>query len=621
MATEPAISAPGISADDPTPPPFTPTPRPSPQGGGRSETSLDLAPVADDPVLLAIVQKQLDHITLQMGWVMTRTARSPIFSQSHDFSCFLGSASGFVVAQADGLPIHSGAGGFALQAVLRDYADDMADGDVFLLSDPYEAGGNHLPDWTMIRPVFTNSTLSGFAANRAHQSDIGGGAAGTYNPEATEIFHEGLRLPVLRLIERGKLRTDLFRLLLLNTRYPELMEGDLGAMLGSVQIGAERLGALFAELGGGRGSAYLEAVLSYGEQRMRAAIAALPDGVWHGEDGSDTDCFTRVEVPVRVALTIAGETMTFDFTGSAPQIRGFKNSSIANTTSSVYVALAGFFEPTIPRNGGTFRSVRIIAPEGSVVNARAPAPMTMNTVFPAIDIIHACWKALAGADPTRACAGWGKAVYGISSGRRDDGSGFVMYHWQASAGGGAVDGRDGFAQIGHLSTLGGLTIPNIEGYERSYPCRIHRQELRQDSAGAGRYRGGPSVHYDAEVFVPTEHAVRNEGMGRPSGYGVAGGGDGLQGAMVVQEQGGAQQNAPQYGVQRLGPMRVWIDGAGGGGWGAPHDRPADAVVRDVRDGIVSEPAARDIYGVALLPGGRVLDQPATALLRKRGSVS
>jgi N-methylhydantoinase B len=571
---------------------------------------------ADDPVLLAIVQKQLDHITLQMGRVMTRTARSPIFSQSHDFSCFLGSASGLVVAQADGLPIHSGAGGFALQAVLQKYGTEMEEGDVFLLSDPYAAGGNHLPDWTMIRPVFTDGALSGFAANRAHQSDIGGGAAGTYNPEATEIFHEGIRLPVLRLVERGKMHRDVFELLLLNTRYPDLMEGDLGAMLGSVNIGAERLGMLLSELGGERGSAYLEAVLAYGDRRLRAEITALPDGVWYGEDGSDTDCFETMEVPVRVKLTVSGDTMTFDFTGSAPQIRGFKNSSIANTYSSVYVAVAGFFDPAIPRNGGTYRAVTIIAPEGSVVNARPPAPMTMNTVFPAVDIVHACWKALAGADPTRACAGWGKAVYGISSGHRPDGSGFVMYHWHASSGGGAVDGRDGFPQIGHLPTLGGLTIPNVEGYERIYPCRIHRHELRQDSGGAGQFRGGPSVSYEAEVFVSSEHAVRNEGLNRPSGYGVAGGLDGSKGAMVVREDGGQRMPAPQYAVQRLGPMRVWIEGSAGGGWGAPHGRPAQEVLRDVRDGLVSEAAARDIYGVALKPGGREIDEPATASLRR-----
>ena len=144
---------------------------------------------AIDPIRLAVIQKQVDHISHQMGWIMTRTARSPIFSQSHDFTCFVATARGEIIAQADGIPIHSGGGGFALKAVLRDFGDDIADGDVFLLSDPYEAGGNHLPDWTMIRPVFVDGRFCAFTCNRAHQSDIGGGAAGTYNPEATEIFH------------------------------------------------------------------------------------------------------------------------------------------------------------------------------------------------------------------------------------------------------------------------------------------------------------------------------------------------------------------------------------------------------------------------------------------------
>ncbi|HEY0183501.1 MAG TPA: hydantoinase B/oxoprolinase family protein, partial [Rhodopila sp.] len=203
----------------------------------------------DDPVLLAIIQKQLDHVTHQMGWVTQRTARSPIFNVSHDFSCFLGTANGVVVAQADGLPIHSAAGGFALRALLDQRRDEIEDGDVFISGDPYAAGGNHLPDWTVMRPVFVDGNLSAFACNRAHQSDIGGGAAGTYNPEATEIFHEGLRLPILKLVERGRLRRDLMELLLLNSRCPDLMEGDLGAMLGSCAIGAERLHKLMLEIG------------------------------------------------------------------------------------------------------------------------------------------------------------------------------------------------------------------------------------------------------------------------------------------------------------------------------------------------------------------------------------
>ncbi len=569
-----------------------------------------------DPITLAIVQKQLDHITHQMGWVMTRTSRSPVFSESHDFSCFLGTKSGEVAAQADGLPIHSGAGGFALKALIKSYSGDMAEGDIFILSDPYVAGGNHLPDWTIIKPVFIDGILEGFAANRAHQSDIGGGAAGTYNPEATEIFHEGIRLPVMKLVERDKLRKDLWQLLLLNSRTPELLEGDLGAMLGSVNIGAERMLRVMKEdLGNGRGIDYLEGLLDYGEMRLRGEIAKLPDGSWHGEDGSDTDCFVDVDVPVRVKATVAGDDLIFDFTGSAPQVKGFKNSSLANTHSAVYVAVAAFFDASIPRNGGTFRPVCIIAPEGTVVNALPPAPMTMNTIYPATEIVYACWKALAQVLPPSACAGWGKSAYGISSGRKADGRAFVMYHWHATPAGGAVNGRDGYAQGGNLPSLGGRTMPNVETYERLYPCRIHKHELRRDSAGPGEYRGGSSVNYEAQILLPSTHAVRAEGLKRTSGYGVLGGGAGAKGSIVMQEEGGLPQRPPQYIIQRVGPMRVWIEGTAGGGWGDPKKRDPMRVLRDVRDEIVSVQSARDLYGVVIDHTGRNIDVAATKALR------
>src|ERR1700681_4304222 len=184
-----------------------------------------------------------------MGWVMMRTARSPIFSQSHDFSCFVADAAGHVVSQADGIPIHTGSGGFGLRRLLEDFADDIHPGDVFILNDPYDAGGNHLPDWTVIRPVFARDLLVAFTANRAPNSAIGGGAAGTSNAAATEILHEGVRLPVMKLVAAGQPRRDLMRLLRLNSRTPDLVEGDLAAMLGSTEVGARRLVALADDLG------------------------------------------------------------------------------------------------------------------------------------------------------------------------------------------------------------------------------------------------------------------------------------------------------------------------------------------------------------------------------------
>ena len=554
----------------------------------------------DDPVLLSLVQKQLDHVARQMGWVMTRTARSPVFSQSHDFSCFIGDAWGNVVSQADGLPIHTGGGGFALRALLEVFGKEMEEGDVYLLNDPYACGNNHLPDWTIVRPVFVDGTLEALVANRAHQSDIGGGAAGTYNAAATEIFHEGIRLPPLRLVEKGKVRRDLWQLLLLNTRCPDLLDGDLRAMLGSTEIGATRLAALIRDLGAARGQACFEAIQSHAERIMRAEIARLKAGTYRGEDGTDTDCFEPADIRVRLRLEVTADGMVFDFTGSDPQTRGFKNSSLANTHSAVYVAVGAFFDAALPRNAGTYRPIMIVAPEGTVVNARYPAAMTMNTVYPAGEIVHACWKALAEVDPERACAGWGKVAYCITSGADAKGRTYVMYHWHGSSGGGAVLGRDGFNTIGQLTTLGGMSLPNVEVFEQLYPINIRRQEFRLDGGGAGRFRGGTGVDYEVEVAAPAEYSFRGEGLCTPSGFGVVGGGTGKLGAMTLTLKDGTQVEAPQYGVRQMPPLNITLSSPGGGGWGDPRDRDPALVLRDVEDGVVSPEAARDVYGVASL---------------------
>ena len=568
-----------------------------------------------DPVLLALTQNRLDHISHQMGWVMVRTARSPIFSQAHDFSCFIAGPDGEVVSQADGIPIHTGSGGFGVRAILRDFGASMEEGDVYLLNDPWAAGGNHLPDWVIARPVFVDGGFVGLTCNRAHQSDIGGGAAGAYNPAATDAFQEGVRLPVLRLVEAGKTRGDLWKLLLLNTRTPHLLEGDLRAMLGSTRIGMERVAALAEELGPGDALRYFAGVLDHADRCVRAEIAALPDGVYEAEDRSDNDCFETRDVTVRVRLTIRGEALTVDFTGSDPQIRGFKNSSLGNTHSAVYTALASFLDPSLPHNEGAFRCVEVVAPEGTIVNAREGAPTTMCTVFFAHEIIHAVWKALAKADPPRGCAGWAKNVFGISVGREDGGAPYVFYHGAAAAGAGAVDGRDGFNQIGHVCTLGGLTMPNVEVYEQLYPVRFHRQEFRCDAAGPGAWRGGSGADYEVEIFTPATHSFRGEGLDYETGYGVNGGGAGAPGRMHLRFADGRETPAPKFGLESTGPVRFVVRSPGGGGWGDPRERPPERVLRDWRDGIVSEEAMREVYRVQPAADGRSVDREATRALR------
>ncbi len=567
-----------------------------------------------DPILMALTQNRLDHICRHMGWVMSQTALSPIFSQAHDFSCYITGRDGHIISQADGLPAHAAGGGFAIRALLKAFGEDINEGDSFLMNDPYVAGGNHLPDWVMATPVFVAGKVIAFACDRAHQSDIGGGAPGTYNGDATEIFHEGLRLPPVRIVDRGEIRKDLWQLILLNSRTPELLDGDLQAMIGATRVGGDRIIALGDELGREAIAGVFDAVLDHADARFRQVVAVLPDGIYEGDEYTDNDCFGPGKFNIHVTITIAGESLTIDYTGTDRQMRGFKNSPLANSHSLTYVGLASFLGGDIPINEGTFRSATLILPKGSLVNPEAPAPQTMSTMYMGHEIVHAIWKALAKADPTRACAGWGKTVHGISTGKNAADEPYVFYHWNCLSAAGAVAERDGFHQIGLIGALGGLTIPNVEACERLFPVRILRQELRTDSAGAGQRRGGAGVHYEAEVDGEVMQSFRTEGLTYAASYGVNGGGDGLGCEVSIVSDGKHVNDLPLYGKRTLIDPKFTVSSAGGGGWGDPHRRDPSLVARDVKDGIVSIGAARACYGVAIDAGGAV-DPHATAQLR------
>ena len=568
-----------------------------------------------DPIALALTQSRLDHIARTMGQTMTRTAHSPIFNQSHDFSCFITDPHGELISQADGIPIHTGGGDLIVKAILKTFTHDIAQGDVFLSSDPYTAGGNHLPDWVITRPVFVADRCIAFVCNRAHQSDIGGGVAGTYNPAATEIFQEGIRLPVLKLIEKKRTRDDIWQLLLLNTRCPELLEGDLLAMLGSTKVGAKAIRDFAGELGVDQFFCYLEGILNHAEQRMRDALMALPDGTYQALETSDNDCFSETVTKFQVKLIKKSDWLIVDFTGTDAQIKGFKNSSFSNTRSSVYVAITSFLGHTIPRNAGTYRPIEIVAPLGSVVNPKPPAPLTMCTVLPAHEIIHVSWMALAKADPARSCAGWGKICHWNMAGKNLDGSTYVMYHWGALPASGAVDGRDGFDQIGPLNSLGNLVVPNCETYEQIYPVHFLKHELRKDAAGAGKFRGGTGVNYEVRVTGDAEYAYRSEGKRTPSGYGTGGGKIGAPGHVIATLDDGTDIETPQFGVGQHGPLTLKISSPAGGGWGNPKERNPALVLSDVRDGLVSIQAAEHDYGVAINSDGKSIDIAHTQQLR------
>ena len=569
-----------------------------------------------DPASIAVFESRIDHVSKEMGIAMLRASRSPIFSQSHDFSCFVADSHGRLISQADGVPIHTGGGGLAVRAAMNYWDNAFEPGDVIVSNDPYVAGGNHLPDVTIIAPVFSGSTLIGFACNRAHQVDIGGGVAGTYNPTATEIFHEGIRIPPVKLHEKGQLCRDVLDMIVLNTRCPDIVAADIMSMVGATRIGGRRMLEICEDTGVEGFATHCEAMLAYSERIVRAEIEAIPDGVYRGQDVMTKDGMSDAPATIAVTVTVKGSDVRVDFAGSSPQLRSYKNSSLSNTYSAVYVALSTMLGPDIPHNEGSYRMVTIVAPEGSVVNPKSPAPVTFSTVHPTYEIIHAIWRAFETVAPERVSAGWGKLVHPVTSGQRGESRElYVLYHMAAQPGSGAFAGRDGFDQIGQLQSLGAITMPNLEVYEQIYPVQFVKHEYRTDSAGAGLYRGGSGVEYAVRMKTPTQNNLRGEGLGARTGFGVHGGESGAPGELTAIDESGAAVILPDSGVADLPPCVLTVMSSGGGGWGDPYARPEAQVRRDVEDGLLSAPAARLEYGVVIDPITFAVDEPATVGLR------
>ena len=436
----------------------------------------------DDPITLAVVEHRLESIAQEMTEAMLRTAMSQILNSSRDFSTAILDGDCQLVAQGEGIPVHISALPVAGAAVRDYFGEDMSEGDLFILNDPY-FGGSHLPDITIIRPIFYEGRLLFYGVNRAHHSDVGGGTHGGYNPGANEIY---IRIPPLKLYDKGVPRTDLLQMLSANVRQSENFLGDLNAQIGSVMLAAQRIESLLADYGPDRLMAVVAEILSATERQVRQFISGWPDGVYYGESFVDDDGFASKLVPIRAKVTIAGDSMTIDLSESSPQVEGFINSAYANTRSLAHAAIMYLAPMDVARNEGSMRPVQIIAPRGLVVNANPPAPVCMSTNHCAEEVVEAVFKALAPAIPSAVSAGFSRRLrYAITGSDPRTGRRFIWHFFLARGGGGASDGFDGWSNIGEINVAGGIRSPSIEVTEERFPFFIERHELRPDSGGAG----------------------------------------------------------------------------------------------------------------------------------------
>jgi N-methylhydantoinase B len=543
-----------------------------------------------DPITVSVVQHRLQAIVEEMGEAMLRTSYSQILNSSRDFSTAILDPDGRLIAQAEHVPIHVGALPWAVRSVRDFFGDTVRPGDVYLLNDPYH-GNNHLPDLTAFVPVFSEDQLVFWSVNRSHQSDIGGATHGAYNPGATEIWQEGIRITPLKLHDRGVVREDVLQMIATNVRHPRDFRGDLAAMIGSARVGERRMLALLAEYGQPLALAAVEGVLDGAERQARACIAGWTDGVYRGEAIIDDDGHGFEDIWVRATVTKRGSDVVVDLSDSHPQVHGFINSSYPNMRAAVCMALAYLIDPHTPKNDGAFRSLSVVAREGTVVWARPGAPVTLCTNHCAQEIMEAVIKALAPACPDRAMAGWGRrfriAIQGEDPRTRRP---FIWHMFHARPGGGASPAGDGWPTAGEWQAAGGIKFGSVEVTEVRFPLFFRRHEFRADSGGDGRYRGGvgTSMELTVEIDQPARANTAGDGV-RHGACGLFGGADGLPHHYVLRSRGRPDRvlRTKEVGIAVHPGDVIHVESGGGGGWGDPRQRAAAAREEDRVHGFVT----------------------------------
>jgi N-methylhydantoinase B len=553
-----------------------------------------------DPITLEILHNSLKSVTDETYITITKAAYSTNIKERRDHSTAIMDATGRLIVQADNsLPIHLASMLGLMRKLLAKFPPERIDpGDIFVANDPYAAGGTHLPDVNLAMPVFAGEKLLGFVCNLAHHADIGGMAPGSMAGGMSEIYQEGLRIPVVKLFRQGQMVQDILDLLLLNVRVPEERQGDYFAQIAACKLGERRMAELLQRYDAELLTGAFDLICDRTEARIRAAVDTIPDGVYSFQDVLDNDGMGTSDIAIAVTVTVRGRDIGFDFEGTGPQVKGNVNVTLNATQSAVYYALKGLLDPEIPNNDGLIRAVGITAPEGSIVNAVFPAAVAgrANTTQRIIDVLIG---ALAQALPTRAVgAANGANTTAVFFGQ--DPVRKRAYVYLETLGGGfggraAKDGKDG-VQV-HITNTSNLPV---EAIEMEYPLLVESYGLIEDSGGAGTHRGGMGLR---RVIRPLGHDTVFSGMGerfRHRPWGIFGGGPGATGRFALRGPDGAErplEDKPNGVV--VGPAEALIvETPGAGGYGSPEGRAPAALEEDRRSGKFSPDWLAEHYPAA-----------------------
>jgi N-methylhydantoinase B len=573
-----------------------------------------------DPITLEVIQSGLATIVDGMALSVMRTAYSGVVKDALDYSTAFCDRTGEMIAQGLTIVLHLGSFPSAVRHILAEYGSRLYPGDVYILNDPYGSGGIHLPDIYIIKPVFVDEDLEGFSCVLAHHTDVGGLVPGSNSTATTEIFQEGIRIPALKLFERGVPNEAILAILEKNVRVPDKVLGDLRAEIAAAAVGEREYLKFVRRHGIQTLRRYIDQLLSISERLARQEIESIPDGRYEFEGHIDGDSIETGPVNIQVALTVLGDRLVVDFAGTSAQVKAGINSPLPFSQSAVYGALRLVMDPTIPNCGGYFRPVEIRAPEGTVVNPRFPAPCGARGIT-GFRIMETVLGALAQAVPARVPADGEGGNTIVSIGGYDAaGTPFVYVDLIAGARGGSPRG-DGCEGVPHPAS--NIANTPVEIAETELPIRIERYGLVPDSGGAGKYRG--ALGQVREVRCLAEEAVlqiRSDKRRFPP-YGLHGGQSGAPSWNVL-DAGGRQHVLPTLTMTSMHKDDVLVHlMAGGGGWGSPLDRDAELVRADVVSEKVTIAHARGAYGVVVDPATLQVDRAATEELRAkmRGTAS
>ncbi|MEM7540789.1 MAG: hydantoinase B/oxoprolinase family protein [Pseudomonadota bacterium] len=568
-----------------------------------------------DSVTREIIRGKLLAVADEMGVVLKRSSMSPVIYEVLDFACGFCDANGDLVAQMNGITVFTGAFSIQVNVIRRKFADQLRPGDIYMLNNPFD-GGTHYNDVGIVKPIFVDGELFAFAISISHWTDVGGKAPGSLPADATEIYQEGICFPGVVLFKEGVRQDAIFDMVEANVRIPKMALGDLNASLASVRIADKRCQELCGKYGKDAVAETFRHTLESSERVSRAAVAALPDGVYEAKDWIDGDGISEERFPTRVAVRIEGEEMTFDFTGSCAQLAGPVNCTRSALVASVKTVFKAIVDPQTPSNEGWFRPMKVVAPEGTVFTAERPAPVGWYYEGTA-QASELAWKALASIAPERMSAGSANSLCvtvlgGIDRARENEP--WVMIE-PSMVGWGAIDERDGNCVTSAIPN-GDTFNYSVELLEAKFPVRVREYALNTEyGVGAGRHRGGYGSIREYEVLADDTVLSASYGRSVERPWGMA---DGEEGScnffdLHLDQDTQRKSRAPTTLMQRGDRIRM-VTG-GGGGHGDPFERPAALVADEVRAGYLTAAQARDDYGVVIRADGREIDQAETERLR------